>query len=65
MTSHDIAFLGGVACLSAIIGVVLGTVCRGRSVVTVICSGLTSLLLFAAIGGGDSALPKNGHGSIP
>jgi hypothetical protein len=49
MTPHDSAFLAGTVCVSAIIGVIVGVVCRGRSVVTAVCSGLTSLLLFAAL----------------
>ena len=49
MTPHDIALLAGGACVSAIIGLILGIVCGGRSVVTVVCSGLTSVLLFAAL----------------
>jgi hypothetical protein len=49
MTSHDIAFFAGIACVSAVIGVILGILCRGRSVVTVVCGGLASLLLFAAL----------------
>ncbi len=49
MTPHDIAFLAGIACVSAIIGMILGIVCGGRFVVTVACSGLTSVLLFVAL----------------
>jgi hypothetical protein len=49
MTPHDIALFAAIACVSAIVGVILGIVCRGRSAVTIVCSGLTSLLLFAAL----------------
>jgi hypothetical protein len=49
MTPHDIAFFAAIACVSAAVGVILGIVCRGRSAVTIVSSGLTSLLLFAAL----------------
>jgi hypothetical protein len=49
MTSHDIIFFAVIACVSAIVGVTLGIVCRGRSAVAILCSALASLLLFAAL----------------
>jgi len=49
MTPHDVAFFAAIACVSAIVGVILGVVCRGRSAVTIVFSGLTSLLLFVAL----------------
>jgi hypothetical protein len=49
MTSHDIGFFAAIVCVSAVVGVILGFVFRGRSVVTVVCSVLASLLLFATL----------------
>ena len=49
MTPHDISFFAAIVCVSAVVGVILGIVCRGRSVATVGCSVLASLLLFAAL----------------
>ena len=48
MTPHGIGLFAVIVCVSAVVGVILGIVCRGRSVVAVVCSALASLLLFAA-----------------
>ncbi len=49
MTPNDIGLFAVIVCVSAVVGVILGIVCRGRSVATVVCSALASLLLFAAL----------------
>jgi hypothetical protein len=49
MTPHDISFFAAIVCVSAVVGVTLGIVCRGRSMVTLVCSGLMSVLLFATL----------------
>jgi len=49
MTPHDIGFFAAIFCSSAVVGVILGFVCRGRSVVTIIYSVVTSLLLFTTL----------------
>jgi hypothetical protein len=49
MTPHDVVFFTAIASVSAIVGIILGIVCRGRSAVTIVSSGLTSLLLFVAL----------------
>jgi len=49
MTPHDIGFFAAIVCVSAVVGVILGIICRGRSAVTVGCSLLASLLVFAAL----------------
>ena len=46
MTSHDIGFFAVIVCVSAVIGVILGLACRGRTAVTIVCGVLASLLLF-------------------
>jgi hypothetical protein len=59
-SSHDtyeisIGFLAAIMCVSAVIGVILGLACRGRSTVTVLCSVLASLLLFVILKWGFGA----------
>src|SRR5574338_1691558 len=49
MTSHDIGFFALIVCVSAVIGVILGLACRGRSAVTVVSSVLASLLVFVIL----------------
>jgi hypothetical protein len=49
MTPQDIAFFAAIGCVSSIVGVVLGVVCRGRFVVTLISSGIARLLLFVTL----------------
>jgi hypothetical protein len=48
MTPHGVGLFAVIVCFSAVIGVILGIVCRGCSFIAVVCSALASLLLFAA-----------------
>jgi hypothetical protein len=49
MTPPDIGFLIVVACISTIMGVFLGILCRGRGGLTVVCGVVASVLLFAGL----------------
>lgn len=49
MTLRDIRFLAVVVCLSAVMGVLLGVLCRGRTGLAVASSVVISLLFFTAL----------------
>jgi hypothetical protein len=49
MTLSSIAFFVGIFCISAVIGALLGIVCRGRVALTVLLSLVVSLLFFASL----------------
>jgi Na+-translocating ferredoxin:NAD+ oxidoreductase RnfD subunit len=49
MTPHDLGFLVAVVCISAVIGTLLGIVCRGRPRISIFCSVVASVLLFITL----------------
>jgi hypothetical protein len=49
MTAHALAVLAGTFCISAVMGALIGFVCRGRPKISIVCSVIAGLALFVAL----------------
>ena len=49
MTTRDVGFLSVVVCISAVMGVVLGILCRGRTRLAITSSVLISFVFFVTL----------------